>query len=354
MESSNTCPNGHFLGIPENFRGYTCDICRKKDHRSSAGLYCERCDFDVCPACKENLDNIRECSKPSVFNKTSTNDEKNATLIAGTKGERVLECPNGHALLPPGTCGKKFHCDICKQRGLFRNLESLYCEICDFDVCSGCRQQVYSACSGVENVNMAEWVDGLKGNVFFETGEDEKDAKVISQMPYLHTTISEWKKKLHQLETQNQRQTKQLVKLQAELLKEKDTSINLEILNKQSKAKIIELECAQTMTVSSEKDEDVVEGIARLMNKTPLNQTGLKKLSDLEKMFQSYLQEITLAKEDIKEREELCCICMELKKTVVFLPCKHMCACANCAYSHSLEKCPICCCEITERLVIFS
>ena len=38
--------------------------------------------------------------------------------------------------------------------------------------------------------------------------------------------------------------------------------------------------------------------------------------------------------------ETTCTICMENKKNVVFLPCGHMCTCAQCA--PQVDRCPLC------------
>eukprot|EP00811_Abedinium_folium_P002432 NODE_12230_length_1237_cov_10.014414.p1 GENE.NODE_12230_length_1237_cov_10.014414~~NODE_12230_length_1237_cov_10.014414.p1 ORF type:complete len:175 (-),score=33.94 NODE_12230_length_1237_cov_10.014414:286-810(-) len=45
---------------------------------------------------------------------------------------------------------------------------------------------------------------------------------------------------------------------------------------------------------------------------------------------------------------QVCVICSELEKTVVFLPCRHLCACKSCAEQVSL--CPICRAPIDGRV----
>ena len=53
--------------------------------------------------------------------------------------------------------------------------------------------------------------------------------------------------------------------------------------------------------------------------------------------------------------QDLCCICIERKKTVVFLPCRHMCTCEQCSDQvlSSTNKCPMCNEEIVQRVVPF-
>ena len=48
---------------------------------------------------------------------------------------------------------------------------------------------------------------------------------------------------------------------------------------------------------------------------------------------------------------EMCGICLSFKKTIVFLPCKHIYSCEKC--SVSLTKCPLCRTEIIEKIKIY-
>jgi len=57
--------------------------------------------------------------------------------------------------------------------------------------------------------------------------------------------------------------------------------------------------------------------------------------------------------DELKNEEDLCCVCLELPKNVVFLPCRHLCSCQNCSELPSLTNCPVCRCEISERLKVF-
>lgn len=48
----------------------------------------------------------------------------------------------------------------------------------------------------------------------------------------------------------------------------------------------------------------------------------------------------------------LCVVCLENHKAVLFVPCHHLCACAECATQ--LRKCPICRASISSRIDVFS
>merc|ERR1711948_235185 len=51
------------------------------------------------------------------------------------------------------------------------------------------------------------------------------------------------------------------------------------------------------------------------------------------------------------EEEQACIVCSELEKTMVFLPCRHLCTCETCA--SQLRQCPICRAEIESKVHAF-
>jgi hypothetical protein len=46
-----------------------------------------------------------------------------------------------------------------------------------------------------------------------------------------------------------------------------------------------------------------------------------------------------------------CVICLDKKRRVVFMPCKHLCTCSKCA--HECKNCPLCRSEIQKRVGVF-
>ena len=54
----------------------------------------------------------------------------------------------------------------------------------------------------------------------------------------------------------------------------------------------------------------------------------------------------------LSNSNDTCCICLDGKKSVVLLPCRHLCLCEKCN-SPSLKKCPICRSTIESRMVVF-
>jgi hypothetical protein len=58
-----------------------------------------------------------------------------------------------------------------------------------------------------------------------------------------------------------------------------------------------------------------------------------------------------IEKQEEKDDEKFCCICFEEVKNVVFLPCKHLCSCYECA--QPINDCPICRQKIVEKMQIY-
>lgn len=70
----------------------------------------------------------------------------------------------------------------------------------------------------------------------------------------------------------------------------------------------------------------------------------------LEKRLQSVQrrhEEVCRNRQDLEE-EQCCVICTELPKTVVFMPCRHLCTCSKCSLPLSL--CPICWATIADKV----
>ena len=73
------------------------------------------------------------------------------------------------------------------------------------------------------------------------------------------------------------------------------------------------------------------------------------------------------ASSDDHNNNSLCCICCDQPKSVLLLPCRHLCVCEGCAEmksnsdsnsariaNNSLRKCPVCRTLIENRMKIFA
>jgi len=56
---------------------------------------------------------------------------------------------------------------------------------------------------------------------------------------------------------------------------------------------------------------------------------------------------------EAEAEDRFCVVCMEQKKSVVVLPCKHLCLCKGCAKLDDMKVCPMCRCEITDTMEVF-
>jgi hypothetical protein len=54
-----------------------------------------------------------------------------------------------------------------------------------------------------------------------------------------------------------------------------------------------------------------------------------------------------------EENDSLCCICMDSKKCVLLIPCKHVCMCGTCGLREDITSCPLCVVKIENRMQIF-
>lgn len=69
-------------------------------------------------------------------------------------------------------------------------------------------------------------------------------------------------------------------------------------------------------------------------------------------VFQEAENEDPLKTLEKLRREKLCKVCMDSDISIVFIPCGHLVTCKRC--SDSVEKCPICCADITQKIKTYS
>jgi hypothetical protein len=55
-----------------------------------------------------------------------------------------------------------------------------------------------------------------------------------------------------------------------------------------------------------------------------------------------------------EKEQRMCVICQEREKSVVLLPCRHMCLCAECALHDHLQQCPLCRRRIEDRISVYA
>jgi len=127
----------------------------------------------------------------------------------------------------------------------------------------------------------------------------------------------------------------------------------LEKHTEESLQEIDELHVMLAKERSKNLDCDILQTLPQIINQAAIEKMDEEKLLCLETLLKDFLLKIENKKADIRSKEERCCICYENRKSVVFLPCRHLCTCKKCMLNSSLAKCPICCCEIQEKIEIF-
>ena len=100
---------------------------------------------------------------------------------------------------------------------------------------------------------------------------------------------------------------------------------------------------------------NIYQGKAIIENKS------IKDLDQLETKLRSSLRIIKDAKEKamsniLREEEEgrMCVICQEERKSVLLMPCRHLCCCKDCSRRSELIQCPLCRNAITQKIDVFS
>lgn len=52
-------------------------------------------------------------------------------------------------------------------------------------------------------------------------------------------------------------------------------------------------------------------------------------------------------------QERACAICLQRERNLVFVPCNHLCACAECGLNPTIRTCPICRTAFDTRIVVY-
>ncbi|CAH0485699.1 unnamed protein product [Peronospora farinosa] len=99
-----------------------------------------------------------------------------------------------------------------------------------------------------------------------------------------------------------------------------------------------------------------------------LTNCKMEELKEWEQQLESTLSHVRSIKEEkalevqkkldrqVEEQNELklCVICLSNEKSILCLPCRHLCLCKTCSYRQEVTKCPICRLEIEEMLAVYS
>eukprot|EP01102_Stenamoeba_stenopodia_P018882 TRINITY_DN7002_c0_g1_i1.p1 TRINITY_DN7002_c0_g1~~TRINITY_DN7002_c0_g1_i1.p1 ORF type:complete len:414 (-),score=78.10 TRINITY_DN7002_c0_g1_i1:58-1299(-) len=118
------------------------------------------------------------------------------------------------------------------------------------------------------------------------------------------------------------------------------------------KKREVELKAKQSLQQQLDEVNDKVGKYKDPLVRFTVDECELESLDmdKLKKIKEKLNTALSLVQEAIEEKDK-CIICMETRRTIAFLPCKHVCCCTEC--SNVVHKCPICRAEVTEKLCLY-
>lgn len=114
--------------------------------------------------------------------------------------------------------------------------------------------------------------------------------------------------------------------------------------------------------------EDIRSDLQLQMTPDALNNQSIEDLRDWEQVLETSLALVRSTRDakalemqkkldrQVEEQNELklCVICLSNEKSILCLPCRHLCLCEACSSHQELDKCPICRLEIDEMLFVYA
>jgi hypothetical protein len=151
--------------------------------------------------------------------------------------------------------------------------------------------------------------------------------------------------------------------LEEERSQRKTIDSKLDIFKHQNSQLLQELTSLHNQMIEMQEEHGELNNkILRLQGKNPiLNTLTIEDCELLEIELKTSLVNVeerkaTLIKEAIGTQKEqrLCVICQEKDKSVVLLPCRHLCLCDECSKHDQLKFCPLCRQPIAHTISVFS
>jgi len=120
-------------------------------------------------------------------------------------------------------------------------------------------------------------------------------------------------------------------------------------------------EALHSLELKLETQNEELSKATEIMNGDKLDKKKIEELTAMETKLVNTVEKIRRQKEILLERklslqeDQSCCvICTEESKTVLLLPCRHLCVCRECSVRSELTNCPLCRTYITEKIGVFA
>ncbi|KAG3187609.1 hypothetical protein PC128_g12552 [Phytophthora cactorum] len=148
-------------------------------------------------------------------------------------------------------------------------------------------------------------------------------------------------------------------------LKQKEHTFDLKILDPHQQVQAAYVVASRSQASHSFRS---IQSALALASATTLTNCSMDELKEWEHLLETTLSHVRSAKEEqalemqkkldrqVEEQNELklCVICLSNEKTILCLPCRHLCLCEACSRREEVAKCPICRLEIEEMLAVYS
>lgn len=137
----------------------------------------------------------------------------------------------------------------------------------------------------------------------------------------------------------------------------------LEVFARQNKQLIEEFNLVnKRLNALEDQNKDLTQQIRRYKgDSAALDELTIQDYETLEKDMKKALPYIEAKKAELirtqieaQKEQRLCVICQEREKSVVLLPCRHLCLCDTCSLHDALDMCPLCREPIAHKISVFS
>lgn len=115
---------------------------------------------------------------------------------------------------------------------------------------------------------------------------------------------------------------------------------------------------------AQEADKSSLQKRVDLLTAVPAvvqDMSSVEEIDQLSRELQGALHRLSARKETLLEKEldklkeqQKCVICCERVKSVLLLPCRHLCLCQQCSQRSAMAQCPLCRVDISSRIDVFA
>ena len=116
------------------------------------------------------------------------------------------------------------------------------------------------------------------------------------------------------------------------------------------------------MVARAKKERETTDRLEQLQGvPAALDKLDLPQCEELERTLKLALEALEARKAllirdqiDQQKEQRLCVVCQEFEKSVVLLPCRHMCLCEGCSNNAQVQFCPLCRRPIAHRISVYA